>query len=140
MASFTCLSTTRTPILLCLANNSTSPPDNSHANHLKPPIPKTNIAPPPPPPPPPQKQPSVAEIERAIGAGIFRDRDNNRESDEKKTLFDAILSNSIGKKEGSAEKKLRETGMQSVSADYELEDLYQLPILGLTSKRHLCEK
>ncbi|KAK2994764.1 hypothetical protein RJ640_001670, partial [Escallonia rubra] len=98
-----------------------------------------------------------------------------KESEEKKTLFDAILSNSIGKKEGSAEKKLRETGewildrtesssrssgwleeilatdreenfegclptditsmdfvvphsfwgMQSVSADYELEDLYQ---------------
>ncbi|KAK3020034.1 hypothetical protein RJ639_003284 [Escallonia herrerae] len=35
---------------------------------------------------------------------------SSSESEEKKTLFDAILSNSIGKKEGSAEKKLRETG------------------------------
>lgn len=32
------------------------------------------------------------------------------DSEESKTLFDTILSNSIGKTEGSVEKKLRETG------------------------------
>nr|XP_016447633.1 PREDICTED: probable NAD(P)H dehydrogenase subunit CRR3, chloroplastic isoform X2 [Nicotiana tabacum] len=53
-----------------------------------------------------QRQLSVAEIERAIGAGIFRDRDTSREAKESKTLFDSILSNS----EGDVEKKLRETG------------------------------
>lgn len=58
-----------------------------------------------------QKKPSVAEIERAIGAGVFRDRNtDDGDSEESKTLFDTILSNSIGKSEGSVEKKLRETG------------------------------
>ncbi|KAL8105834.1 hypothetical protein AgCh_029581 [Apium graveolens] len=57
-----------------------------------------------------QKKPSVAEIERAIGAGVFRDRNVDGDSEESKTLFDTILSNSIGKSEGSVEKKLRETG------------------------------
>ncbi|XP_055819307.1 probable NAD(P)H dehydrogenase subunit CRR3, chloroplastic [Solanum dulcamara] len=54
---------------------------------------------------------SVAEIERAIGAGIFRDRDTSRSHvKEKKTLFDSILSNSVGENEGDVEKKLRQTG------------------------------
>ena len=57
-----------------------------------------------------QRQLSVAEIERAIGAGIFRDRDTSREAKESKTLFDSILSNSVGENEGDMEKKLRETG------------------------------
>ncbi|XP_009599723.1 putative NAD(P)H dehydrogenase subunit CRR3, chloroplastic isoform X2 [Nicotiana tabacum] len=52
-----------------------------------------------------QRQLSVAEIERAIGAGIFRDRDTSREAKESKTSFDSILSNS----EGDVERKLRET-------------------------------
>nr|XP_043627761.1 probable NAD(P)H dehydrogenase subunit CRR3, chloroplastic [Erigeron canadensis] len=56
------------------------------------------------------RKPSVAEIERAIGAGIYKDRDINRESEQEKTLFDTILSNSIGRTEGDVEKKLRETG------------------------------
>ncbi|XP_017222003.1 probable NAD(P)H dehydrogenase subunit CRR3, chloroplastic [Daucus carota subsp. sativus] len=56
-----------------------------------------------------QKKPSVAEIERAIGAGVFRDRDTDGDM-EQKTLFDTILSNSIGESESSVEKKLRETG------------------------------
>ncbi len=63
-------------------------------------------------PQPPQRRlqgPSVVQIERTIGAGIFRDRDP-RGSDESKTLFDLLLSNSIGKTEGSVEKKLRKTG------------------------------
>ncbi|KAM0019959.1 putative NAD(P)H dehydrogenase subunit CRR3 [Helianthus debilis subsp. tardiflorus] len=57
-----------------------------------------------------EKKPSVAEVERAIGAGIYKDRDLNRESEQEKTLFDKILSNSIGTTEGDVEKKLRETG------------------------------
>ncbi|KAK4430319.1 hypothetical protein Salat_1332600 [Sesamum alatum] len=56
------------------------------------------------------QQPSILEIERAIGAGIFRDRDTNREAEEKESLFDNMLRNSVGKSEGSVEKKLRETG------------------------------
>lgn len=63
-----------------------------------------------PPPTTTQPKPSVAEIERAIGAGVFRDRDTDSGSEQSKTLFDSILSNSIGKSEGSVEKKLRETG------------------------------
>ncbi|XAR72219.1 hypothetical protein NMG60_11018788 [Bertholletia excelsa] len=58
-----------------------------------------------------QTKPSIAEIERVIGAGVFRDRDNsNRNTEENKTIFDTVLSNSIGKSEGNVEKKLRETG------------------------------
>ncbi|XP_060213577.1 probable NAD(P)H dehydrogenase subunit CRR3, chloroplastic isoform X11 [Lycium barbarum] len=57
-----------------------------------------------------QRQLSVAEIERAIGAGIFRDRDTIRDAKENKTLFDSILSNSVGENEGDVEKKLRQTG------------------------------
>ncbi|KAL8034992.1 hypothetical protein ABFX02_12G067800 [Erythranthe guttata] len=59
-----------------------------------------------------QQPPSVLEIERAIGAGVFRDRDNyGEEKEETKTsLFDNLLSNSVGKSEGSVEKQLRETG------------------------------
>ncbi|KAG8366740.1 hypothetical protein BUALT_Bualt17G0110800 [Buddleja alternifolia] len=54
-----------------------------------------------------QQQPSILEIERAIGAGIFRDRDEEEKSN---NLFDNILRNSVGKNEGSVEKKLRESG------------------------------
>ncbi|XP_073146737.1 probable NAD(P)H dehydrogenase subunit CRR3, chloroplastic [Henckelia pumila] len=53
-------------------------------------------------------RPSVLEIERAIGAGIFRDTDG--ESDGRSRLFDNVLGKTIGKSEGSVEKKLRETG------------------------------
>lgn len=85
-----------------------------------------------------QPQPSILEIERAIGAGVFRDRDINRqakpksfiyfiffikgkkcltglgwicsEAEEKANLFDNILKNTVGKNEGPLEKQLRETG------------------------------
>ncbi|MCD7468259.1 hypothetical protein HAX54_006275 [Datura stramonium] len=57
-----------------------------------------------------QRELSVAEIERAIGTGIFRDRDTSRDAKERKTLFDSILSNSVGENEGDVEKKLRLTG------------------------------
>ncbi|KAL2894195.1 putative NAD(P)H dehydrogenase subunit CRR3 chloroplastic, partial [Bienertia sinuspersici] len=53
-----------------------------------------------------QIQPSAAEIERAIGAGIYRDHDPATE----KSIFDAVLSNSIGKTEGKTEQALREAG------------------------------
>ncbi|XP_042033128.1 probable NAD(P)H dehydrogenase subunit CRR3, chloroplastic [Salvia splendens] len=58
-----------------------------------------------------KQQPSVMEIERAIGAGIFRERDVNSGGEgEKANLVDNILKNSVGKNEGSVEKRLRETG------------------------------
>ncbi|XP_057527563.1 probable NAD(P)H dehydrogenase subunit CRR3, chloroplastic [Amaranthus tricolor] len=58
-----------------------------------------------------QSQPSVAEIERAIGAGIYRDHDPASDTTtEKKSVVDAVLSNSIGKTEGETEKALRQTG------------------------------
>ncbi|KAA8532549.1 hypothetical protein F0562_032635 [Nyssa sinensis] len=106
MGYLSCISLTKTLIFASLPNN--SPPQNNR----KPPVRRINTA------PPPtiqqqqqQKQPSIAEIERAIGAGIFRDRDtSNVNSEQSKTLFDTIFSNSIGKTEGSVEKKLRETG------------------------------
>ncbi|XP_021760982.1 probable NAD(P)H dehydrogenase subunit CRR3, chloroplastic [Chenopodium quinoa] len=60
----------------------------------------------------PQIQPSIAEIERAIGAGKYRDHDPASISDpaEKNSVFDAVLSNSVGKTEGKTERALRETG------------------------------
>ncbi|XP_077253199.1 chlororespiratory reduction 3 [Tasmannia lanceolata] len=57
---------------------------------------------------PTQKKPSVAQVERAIGAGIFRDR--NPSGDEIPTGFDFLASTPIGQPEGSPEKKLREAG------------------------------
>ncbi|KAL1531950.1 putative NAD(P)H dehydrogenase subunit CRR3, chloroplastic [Salvia divinorum] len=57
-----------------------------------------------------KQQPSIMEIERAIGAGIFRERDVNSGGGERANLVDNILKNSVGKNEGSVEKRLRETG------------------------------
>ncbi|XP_071690088.1 probable NAD(P)H dehydrogenase subunit CRR3, chloroplastic [Rutidosis leptorrhynchoides] len=96
----------RPPIVLCLSDNNNKSNTNSSrktrivGNSVQPQSVKQLK----------QKTPSVAEIERAIGAGIFKDRDINRESEPEKTLFDSILSNSIGRTEGDVEKKLRETG------------------------------
>ncbi|GFP96644.1 hypothetical protein PHJA_001808500 [Phtheirospermum japonicum] len=52
------------------------------------------------------------EIERAIGAGIFRDRDDidSCSSEEKRSVFENVMRNTVGEKEGPVEKKLRETG------------------------------
>ncbi|CAI9785460.1 unnamed protein product [Fraxinus pennsylvanica] len=110
MVSLNYLSITRPYIIASSLPNDT-PPSLPHSNSL----PRTNNS------TPPQfhqqeklkrkqRQLSVAEIERAIGAGIFRENDTNRESEVNKHLFDSILANSVGKDEGSAEKKLRETG------------------------------
>lgn len=105
MIGLSCISINRAPILSSLSDRSNPDP--------KPQVRRINTVIPPQPPSGKQqkeKKPSVAEIERAIGAGIFRDRDINRESKQEKTLFDSILSNSIGRTEGDVEKKLRETG------------------------------
>ncbi|KAL2454408.1 chlororespiratory reduction 3 [Abeliophyllum distichum] len=111
MVSLNCLSISRPYIIASSIPNDPSPSLPPHPNSL----PRTNNK------TPPQfhqqeklkrkqRQPSVAEIERAIGAGIFRDNDTNRELNRNKNLFDSILTNSVGKDEGSVEKKLRETG------------------------------
>ncbi|KVI05438.1 hypothetical protein Ccrd_016229 [Cynara cardunculus var. scolymus] len=109
MIGLSCICINRAPILSSLSDRS-NPDTNPQVRRIKTGIPLQ----------PPagkqqkEKKPSVAEIERAIGAGIFRDRDINRQdygsSNREKTLFDSILSNSIGRKEGDVEKKLRETG------------------------------
>lgn len=52
----------------------------------------------------------MAEIERVIGAGIFRDHDPASEDGENKGVFDVVLKNSIGETEGPMERALRETG------------------------------
>ncbi|CAM8882027.1 unnamed protein product [Rhodiola kirilowii] len=63
--------------------------------------------------PPPAKQqlqkPSLAEIERAIGAGQFKDR-NPSEKEENKTMFDSLLLNVMREDDSEMQKKLRETG------------------------------
>ncbi|MCL7035615.1 hypothetical protein MKW94_000431 [Papaver nudicaule] len=55
-----------------------------------------------------KQQPSVAEVEKAIGAGMYRNRDSKETGE--KTLFDKILTNPFGEEEGPVEQKLRETG------------------------------
>ncbi|GLT97925.1 hypothetical protein SLE2022_154670 [Rubroshorea leprosula] len=55
------------------------------------------------------QQPSIVQIERAIGAGSFRDADSS-DLDRRKTIFDGLLPITTGKFEGAVEKQLRETG------------------------------
>ncbi|XP_059649529.1 probable NAD(P)H dehydrogenase subunit CRR3, chloroplastic [Cornus florida] len=105
MACLNCLSSTKALVFASLPNNPR--PQTKRT----PPVRRIKTSTTPPPTIQQQKQPSVAEIERAIGTGVFRDRDtDDRDSKQSETLFDAILSNTIGKTEGPAEKKLRETG------------------------------
>ncbi|XWS34473.1 hypothetical protein CRYUN_Cryun21dG0041500 [Craigia yunnanensis] len=54
--------------------------------------------------------PSIIQIERAIGAGSFRDADSSDLEQRRKTIFDGLLPITSGKFEGAIEKKLRETG------------------------------
>ncbi|MBA0760003.1 hypothetical protein Gotri_022801 [Gossypium trilobum] len=64
--------------------------------------------------------PSIVQIERAIGAGSFRDADSRHIflhppfaflwEQRRKTIFDGLLPVTGGKFEGDIEKKLRETG------------------------------
>ncbi|XP_012467261.1 probable NAD(P)H dehydrogenase subunit CRR3, chloroplastic [Gossypium raimondii] len=59
----------------------------------------------------PHPPPSIVQIERAIGAGSFRDADSSDlEEQRRKTIFDGLLPVTGGKFEGDIEKKLRETG------------------------------
>uniref|UniRef100_A0A0F7CZ71 Chlororespiratory reduction 3 n=1 Tax=Francoa sonchifolia TaxID=23250 RepID=A0A0F7CZ71_9ROSI len=55
------------------------------------------------------EQPTIIQIERAIGTGMFRDSDP-RDLEERSTVFNGLLSNPSDKFEGPVEKKLRETG------------------------------
>ncbi|XP_010265436.1 PREDICTED: probable NAD(P)H dehydrogenase subunit CRR3, chloroplastic [Nelumbo nucifera] len=96
--------TTRGFLTASLHDNATPPPLPPLRNNRR----RTRNAPVTPP-PKQQQQPSVAEVERAIGAGIFRDRDP-RGSGERSTLFDMLVSSPLGQPEGSIERKLRETG------------------------------
>ncbi|KAK6134194.1 hypothetical protein DH2020_032050 [Rehmannia glutinosa] len=101
MAILNCNSITRPQILASSALPNDSSPSTSNPAHLKPNrLPKQNY----------KKiqeklkqkqeqQPSILEIERAIGAG-----------EENSSLFGNILRNSVGENEGSVEKQLRETG------------------------------
>ncbi|XP_073223333.1 uncharacterized protein [Cicer arietinum] len=56
-------------------------------------------------------QPSITQLERAVGAGSFRDGEPelkmNKDSDIKKTVLDLFLGQAM---EGAMQKKLRETG------------------------------
>ncbi|XVF85399.1 hypothetical protein PTKIN_Ptkin17bG0115000 [Pterospermum kingtungense] len=54
--------------------------------------------------------PSIIQIERAIGAGSFRDADSSDLEQSRRTIFDGLLPVTSGKFEGAIEKKLRETG------------------------------
>ncbi|KAK9115243.1 hypothetical protein Syun_022040 [Stephania yunnanensis] len=56
-----------------------------------------------------QQQPSLAEIERAIGASSFGENDS-RGFGKKSLLFDLMSSSPIGQPEGEVERRLRETG------------------------------
>ncbi|XP_021293254.1 probable NAD(P)H dehydrogenase subunit CRR3, chloroplastic [Herrania umbratica] len=54
--------------------------------------------------------PSIIQIERAIGAGSFRDADSSDLEHRRRTVFDGLLPITGGKFEGEIERKLRETG------------------------------
>ncbi|KAF8040178.1 hypothetical protein BT93_B2416 [Corymbia citriodora subsp. variegata] len=56
-----------------------------------------------------QQQPSIVEIERAIGASRFSDADP-KELEPRKSVLDGLLPTDGWKVESSAERKLRETG------------------------------
>ncbi|KAL3510550.1 hypothetical protein ACH5RR_029951 [Cinchona calisaya] len=93
MLTLNCLSINKLNILASALPNNTSSPSKSILKDKR-----------------KQKQPSILEIERAIGAGIFRDKVPIRQlpftdPEEKKSVFDTILST-----EGPVEKQLRETG------------------------------
>ncbi|GAB4828748.1 hypothetical protein Ancab_018417 [Ancistrocladus abbreviatus] len=103
-----CISLTKALTLASLSSD--SPPLPSQPKPKPPPPPRlrsTRLA--------PQKtvepnRPSVAEIERAIGAGVFRDASPSDPEAKSMSFFDTVLSKSIGKTEGSLERTLRETG------------------------------
>ncbi|CAN7124744.1 unnamed protein product [Brassica rapa subsp. narinosa] len=54
-----------------------------------------------------EKKPSIAQIERAFGAGSYRDSEGEMDMN---TVFDELLLGHANKFEGKLEKKLREVG------------------------------
>ncbi|KAL5760983.1 hypothetical protein ACOSP7_019484 [Xanthoceras sorbifolium] len=56
-----------------------------------------------------KKQLAIMEMERAIGAGTFRDNEP-RDLDKTKIVFNGVLPDLSGVFEGPVEKKIRETG------------------------------
>ncbi|XP_031275006.1 probable NAD(P)H dehydrogenase subunit CRR3, chloroplastic isoform X1 [Pistacia vera] len=102
-----CLSCSHYTTLASLTNNSssTSPQTNHPTNppSRKPKIPRKNNS-------QQQKQLQLMEIERAIGAGTFRDNEPRDLEKQKKIVFNGILPDLSGVFEGPVEKQLRETG------------------------------
>uniref|UniRef100_A0A0F7H156 Chlororespiratory reduction 3 n=1 Tax=Monsonia marlothii TaxID=163685 RepID=A0A0F7H156_9ROSI len=105
-----CLSTSRALVLASLPDN--SQPQQTKTPKLSLPRRSKNVAI-----PGKKKQsfkkgsanrPSVYQIERAIGAGRFRDI--NREEEGKKTEFDGVLPITTGQFETPIEESLRKTG------------------------------
>ncbi|XP_062110148.1 probable NAD(P)H dehydrogenase subunit CRR3, chloroplastic [Humulus lupulus] len=87
------------------SSSSSSSPSSLPTQQNKPRIPAQNLTPRRRPPP----QPSVIEIERAIGAGRFRDADPRELEEEKNTKFDMKMLDFPGKFEQPIQKKIRES-------------------------------
>ncbi|VVA14558.1 PREDICTED: probable NAD(P)H dehydrogenase subunit CRR3 [Prunus dulcis] len=118
-----CLSLTKNLVHASLSNNNNNnngslpPPPPLQANPTKPPLSSRNQTPTVLPrkkqknqPQRKPRQPSVIEIERAIGGGRFRDADPRDLEEQKNAKFDMSMMNFPSKFEGPVEKKLRETG------------------------------
>ncbi|XP_059447403.1 probable NAD(P)H dehydrogenase subunit CRR3, chloroplastic [Corylus avellana] len=114
MYCLSCVSITKPLALASLPTNDSPPPTTIQTNPIKPLMhttkPITSL---------PKKQqqqqnkrqrPSIAEIERAIGAGRYRDIDASELKEEEVANFDFMSMSFTGKFEGPVEKKLRETG------------------------------
>ncbi|GLT24854.1 hypothetical protein SLA2020_000210 [Shorea laevis] len=107
MSSLSCISLTKALACATVTGNSSPPPQTKSTSKTEP----TTL--------PSRKkqplqqrrpqQPSIVQIERAIGAGSFRDADSS-DMDGRKTIFDGLLPITTGKFEGAVEKQLRETG------------------------------
>ncbi|KAE8076321.1 hypothetical protein FH972_014982 [Carpinus fangiana] len=113
MYCLSCVSITKPLALASLPTNDSPPPPPIQTNPTKPLMhttkPTTSL--------PKKKQqqnkrqsPSIAEIERAIGAGRYRDIDASELKEEEVANFDFMSMSFTGKFEGPVEKKLRETG------------------------------
>ncbi|XP_037495092.1 probable NAD(P)H dehydrogenase subunit CRR3, chloroplastic isoform X2 [Jatropha curcas] len=118
MACLSCHCTTKTLVFACLHNptncNDSPPPKPNTTNPNKPPIPITKrktrprirqrqskL----------QQQLNLIRIERAVGAGSYRDSDpTGSEERDRDSIFKGLLPNSAGALESPVEKKLRETG------------------------------
>ncbi|KAI4369064.1 hypothetical protein MLD38_017555 [Melastoma candidum] len=61
-----------------------------------------------------KQQPSVIQLERALGTGAFSKADSE-DTEPRRSILDGILPVGLGKYESPVEKKLRETGEQIIS-------------------------